>query len=498
VHAVALYARRMRWWRRNAGVRVRSTVAAAAIVALALLVATVAGWWLLRRALTNASLDAVVARSDDVEAAVSRNGVVGLDLDRQPVYGEVVQVIEGGQVVAAGPRAAAGLTLTTVRPAPGRSVVFRFAALPGSDVDEPYIFVARGVLDGATGRDAVVVVGRNLASLSQTLGTLGKLGLVGVPVLILVTGAGTHLFTGRSLAPVEDLRRRVQTITSRRLDERLPVPAVRDEIGRLAETMNDMLATLQTAQQAQRRFVADAGHELRSPLAVIATSVEVARAEEDDGTDLARLLDDVADETARMSRLVDGLLLLARADEHGLRTAGEDVDLDDLLEAEARRLRTAGVAEVALRTEPVRVVGDPDRLAQVLRNLTDNAKRHATSRIALVLAREGGEAVVHVEDDGPGIAPADRERVFERFVRLDASRQRRSGGSGLGLAIVREIVLGHGGTVRMVDTALGGAGVEVRLPLEVLPPAPHAAGPAHLAAQPAAHPAAHPPSGSSR
>jgi len=484
-----LYARQMRWWRRHAGVRVRSTVAAAAVVALALVIAMLVGWWLLRRALVNASLDAVAARSDDVVAAVRQDGAVDFDLDRQPVYGEVVQVLDDtGQVVAAAPRAAARLTLTTARPAPGRSVAFRLASLTKAHPDEPYVFLARGVRDGATGRDVVVVVGRNVAGLTQTLGTVGELGLVGVPGLVLVTGAVTYRFTGRSLVPVEEMRRQVQTITSRRLDERLPVPAVRDEIGRLAETMNDMLATLQAAQQAQRRFVADAGHELRSPLAVIATSVEVARTEEEDGTDRARLLDDVAEETARMGRLVEGLLLLARADEHGLRAAAQDVDLDDLLETEARRLRTAGVADVAVRTEPVRVVGDPDRLAQVLRNLTDNAQRHASARIALFLRREGGEACVRVEDDGPGIAPSDRERVFERFVRLDASRQRRSGGSGLGLAIVREIVVGHGGTIRILDTDLGGACAEVRLPLPTLP---------ELTAQPPEIPA-QPPEGSSR
>jgi signal transduction histidine kinase len=434
------------------------------MVALALVVAMAAGWWLLQRSLTSAAQDSLSARAAEVAVLVGEEGTPGLSPQRQPVFGEVIQVLDpSGQVLAAAPPSAAALSLVSSPPR-AKSLVTRVHTLLRSGYTEPYLVATLGARDAVTGRDVVVVVARTASHLSETLEAVARLGLVGVPLLVLVTAGVTYLFTGRALAPVEAMRRRVLTITSQRLDERVPVPVVHDEIGRLAVTMNDMLASLQAAQGAQRRFVADAGHELRSPLAVIATTVEVARSDEPTGSDRAQLLDDVAAETSRMSRLVDDLLLLARADEHGLLRDGTDVDLDDLLEAEGRRLRTMGHLEVSVRTEPVRVTGDRDRLAQVVRNLTDNAQRHAVHRLRLQLQRDGSQAVIRVEDDGPGIAAEDRERVFGRFVRLDASRQRGSGGSGLGLAIVREIVVAHGGRVELGASDLGGTAAEVRLP----------------------------------
>ncbi len=170
-------------------------------------------------------------------------------------------------------------------------------------------------------------------------------------------------------------------------------------------------------------------------------------------------------EVDRLDALVDGLLLLARADEHGLRSARVDVDLDDLLEHEARRLRTMpGLTTVTLRSIPTRVQGDPVELARALRNLADNAARHAATRVDLTLRTHPGHVVLEVEDDGPGVPEAERERVFERFVRLDESRARTSGGTGLGLAIAREIVTAHGGTLH-VDTGTVGARFVVVLPV---------------------------------
>ena len=463
------YPHQVRWWRRHAGVRVRSSVAAAVVLAVSLTAAMLGGWWLLERALTNAAIDAVTARNQDVVALVTGEGAAAMDPGLQPVVGEVVQVQDAsGTVLAAAPSSAALMRLPVSQPSAGRSVS-KVATLAFSGADEPYILVTSWVRDGVTKQNVAVVVGRSVAGLGETLGTVGQLGLVGLPLLVLITAGVTYVFTGRALAPVEAIRRRVRTITSRRLDERVPVPAVHDEIGRLAETMNDMLATLQAAQDAQQRFVADAGHELRSPLATIATAVDVARAEWDARPEQAQFLDDVASEASRMGRLVEDLLLLARADERGLRLRSVDVDLDDLVESEARRLRTPGDVQVTVRTQPVRVHGDPDRLAQVLRNLADNARRHCRSRLHLELRLEGDDAIVRVEDDGPGIDAQDRLRVFERFVRLDSSRTRVSGGSGLGLAIVKEIVAGQGGSVSMQTSELGGNAAEVRIPVSAAP-----------------------------
>jgi len=446
---------------------VRSTVAAAGVVGIALVTGMLAGWWLLRQALTNAAIDAVSGRSQEVASLIARDGTRALDPDRQPVFGEVIQVMTPGRVVLnAAPPSAERLQLRFTPPTAGRPTVTEVPALPQSGADEPYILVARAVRDGQNGQPVVVVVGRSVAGLAETVGAVGQLTVVGLPVLVLVTAAATYLSTGRALRPVEAIRLRVREISSRGLAERVPVPVVRDEIGRLAETMNEMLARLQAADEAQRRFVADAGHELRSPLSTIMVALDVARQEAAAGSPVdVRVLDDVAAEAGRMSRLVEDLLLLARADESGLRMRRDDVDLDDLVEGEARRLAADATLKVSYEAEPVRVLGDRDRLVQVLRNLTDNAARHARSQIRLSLGARPAAAELRVDDDGDGIPVGDRARVFDRFVRLDASRQRGSGGSGLGLSIVREIVAGHGGQVSVQESRWGGVAVVVRLPM---------------------------------
>jgi signal transduction histidine kinase len=174
-------------------------------------------------------------------------------------------------------------------------------------------------------------------------------------------------------------------------------------------------------------------------------------------------------EIDRMRRLVQDLLLLATVDEHTMRLKLEDVDLDDLVEEGERRLRAHPHLEVESHAVPTRVIGDRGRLARVVTNLTDNAAQHAKGAVRVTLSGDDHGAVLVVEDDGPGVPAADRERVFERFVRLDDSRERRSGGSGLGLAIVREVVLAHGGSVELTDTGSGGCRVEVRLPAVAAP-----------------------------
>jgi signal transduction histidine kinase len=260
--------------------------------------------------------------------------------------------------------------------------------------------------------------------------------------------------------------------------------------------MNAMLARLQAAQAAQRRFVADASHELRSPLATIATGLELL-SRGNAGPDAVEAL---RGETARLGRLVDALLLLARADERGLTPRREDVDLDEVAQAEQRRPSVG----IALRVDaaPVRVVGDRARLAQVVRNLVDNACRHARSAVVVSVRRSDGHAELDVADDGPGVPPDQRARVFERFVRLDDARARADGGAGLGLAIVAEVVAAHGGTVDVVGSPMGGALFRVRLPLPpdevaveeevVVPDAAEAAAPASRAPRPSPLPRAAP------
>jgi signal transduction histidine kinase len=227
--------------------------------------------------------------------------------------------------------------------------------------------------------------------------------------------------------------------------------------------MNYMLDRLESAASAQRRFVSDASHELKSPLATLRASVEVAQAYPDTA-DWSSTGDVVLEESLRLERLVADLLLLARADERGLQLRKDDVDLDDIIDAEAERLRATTALVVTSHIEAVRVVGDRDRLGRAVRNLVDNAARHATVNVGLSVYGEGDMAHIDVSDDGPGIPAADRLRVFDRFVRLDDSRTRSIGGTGLGLAIVRQIAQAHNGDVAFLEVPRGSL-VRLRVPL---------------------------------
>lgn len=340
--------------------------------------------------------------------------------------------------------------------------------IPDSDVfvsvvdDEPVVFASEDV--DVDGHDLVVLAGRSLEETDDAVGLVSMLLLIAVPVLVALVGGLTWLLVGRALAPVERIRREVSELGAGELHRRIEVPATGDEIGRLAGTMNGMLERLEDAQTAQRRFVSDASHELRSPLAVIRQYAEVA-ALHPDRVDPAELSSTVLEEGARMQGLVESLLLLAKLDEGATGTARRTVDVDDLLLAEAARLRSAGGLRVeSAAVAAARVDGDDVLLARVVRNLVDNAVRHARSVVRLGSATDDRFVRISVEDDGPGVPVESRSHVFERFVRLDESRSRDAGGSGLGLAIVADVVRLHGGSIELVDSALGGAAFIVTLP----------------------------------
>ena len=309
-----------------------------------------------------------------------------------------------------------------------------------------------------------VIVGHSLSDAKEAVGTVVGLLFVAVPVLVVIVFVLMLVVVGRALQPVERMRREVDAVTATNLDQRIVDPGSRDEIGRLATTMNRMLARLAESQATQRRFISDASHELKSPLASLRQFAEVSR-DYPGRISEAELADAVLDESGRLERIVSNLLLLARADERSLQLSNAPVDVDDLLLAEASRLRgSTGIDVDSSGVSAVRATGDHGLLVQVVRNLVDNAARHASSRIRLGLTGAPGGAVLTVEDDGAGIPPSERERVFERFVRLDDARGRDAGGTGLGLAIVRELVVAHGGSVTVGDSPLGGASFTVTLP----------------------------------
>jgi signal transduction histidine kinase len=307
-----------------------------------------------------------------------------------------------------------------------------------------------------------VLVARSTADVSQGVHLLRITLLIAFPLLVALLAAVSWRVLGAALSPVEALRTGAEEITGGARPGRLPVPDSNDEIHRLAVTLNGMLHRLDAARARQRAFVADAAHELRSPLTNMRTELEVAQ-RLPDSTDWPALADDLLTDVDRLARLVADLLLLARADDAATRpaqTSTEEVELGQLLAEVAARYPAV---EYQRPAAPLRAVAERDALGRVVANLLDNATRYAGDRVVLSVSADGAYQRIEVVDDGPGIPAAERERVFHRFTRLDDARARDAGGSGLGLAIVRELVRRHGGTVTLGDAGPG-LRVDVRLP----------------------------------
>jgi signal transduction histidine kinase len=310
----------------------------------------------------------------------------------------------------------------------------------------------------------IVYVARSLESVNKSTDSLERLLWWSLPALVMLVGVLTWVVTGRALHPVEAIRREVEVIGGEDLHRRVPEPTNEDEIGRLARTMNAMLARLEDATDRQRRFVADASHELRSPLTSMRAQLEVDL-EHPELADWQTTQHDVLADAIRLQRLVDDLLVITVADESALDAAHRaPVDLDEIVFAEARRVSTRN--DITIDTHAVsgaQLDGNSDQLVRVVQNLLDNAARHARSEVAISLEESATHVTLCVVDDGPGIPDADRERVFERFARLDDARDRDDGGAGLGLAIVHDVVVAHGGSVSVANAP--GAAFTVVLPV---------------------------------
>jgi signal transduction histidine kinase len=446
-----------RWDR--ASVRFRTTAVAVTVVAVALVVGAVTLVALMRGSMRDGVEAGAEQRASDLAAQVEASGSPAVeepsgDLEDGEDPDEPDDIV--WQVISAD-----GAVVRSSQPLAG--------PLPTDDVDQvrlagaDHAYVVTTEDATAGGREYVVSVAGSLEEVEDSTSALITPLLVGVPLVLLLVGGTTWVVASRALAPVERIRREVELITGDRLDRRVPEPPSRDEVHRLSRTMNQMLGRLERSRTRQQQFVADASHELRSPLSSIRQTAEVARAHPG-ALPEGELAEAVLEESSRMQRLVDQLLLLTRADEGAVSRADQDVDLDDLALAEARRVVRSGRRVDTTGVSAGRVRGDLTALAQVVRNLVDNAARHADAAIAVGVRETGGFVELVVEDDGPGIPTEERERVFERFVRLDEARARDAGGSGLGLAIVKEIVAAAGGDVAVSSSELGGARFVVRLP----------------------------------
>ncbi len=440
-------------------VRARITLLATLVVGVALVGASVLLVALQRESLED-NVDATIhLRAADVAsilASGSSPGSVTVSDDEIAL----VQVLDSaGQIVGASPNISDVQPVIDDRPPPGRTVTRQSVEIPVDD--GPFRVIARTVAT-PSGTYTILVAG-SLEDVDESIASLIGLLRLGIPMLMLVVAVGAWFLVGRALSPVETIRREVAGIGGADLSRRVPQSRSNDEIARLARTMNEMLARIESAYARQDEFVADAAHELRSPLATMRAQLEVDFADLEDPA-AASTAAELHDEVLRMQRLTDDLLLLARNGTTG--TPRLDlVDLDDLVLDEARRIGTTGQVEISTSgVSAAQVRGDPNRLGRALRNVIENAARHARTRVVIVLTEHDGLAVLAITDDGPGIPTAEQERIFERFARIDAARGRADGGAGLGLAITRTILDAHGGSIDVDARHAGGARFVITIP----------------------------------
>ncbi|MFI9632224.1 sensor histidine kinase [Nocardia sp. NPDC051929] len=470
------------WWR---SVRVRTTVAATVVVAVALTAAGLVVLAVLRHNLVHSAEMRAESTAQDVATQLA----TGTDLARlrlPDAESEPVQVVSLDRRVLAADDDLAGKppmaefgpyaetsddddddeeddeenedekpdreSLSQPTDPTAADAEFGDVRLTVDDEDGPHPFrVAALAVTIRGGQPATVYAGSSLATADSAVADARQAMLIGLPPLLAVVALVTWLVTRRALRPVEAIRRQLAEIMDGDLSRRVPEPGSRDEIGRLASTTNATLAALEESTERQRRFIADAAHELRSPIASLRTQLEVAQAHPE-----LLEVDGLIGDTIRLEHLAADLLLLARLDA-GEQPRSDRVDLTVLVREELEhRVRDRVAVRIATPKEPVAVTGSRTQLARVLGNLVDNAQRHAANTVDVAVDHAADERVVlSVTDDGPGVPPADRDRIFQRFVRLDDARSRDEGGAGLGLAIVRDVVERHGGTIHVTDGAPG-------------------------------------------
>ena len=427
--------------------RARTTLGATLVVAVALAIGAVSFYAVLNSSVSGSTAQAAQQRLEQLGDREGGPDVRGIDA----LEDEFVQLVGADGAVRAASEDAREALGSTPLPVADDAVTMTIDG-------EPMLIVSDDIDD-----DQTIVLAVSVEDDAETLATVATLLAVAVPLVLLLVAGTTWFVTGRALRPVTRIRQEVDGITAERLHQRVAVPDSADEVAALATTMNGMLDRLDAAATAQRRFVSDASHELRSPLATIRQHAELAQAHPA-VTSIGELAEVVSEEGVRLQGIVESLLLLARLDE-GVTPHDEPVDLDDVALGEVRRLRAAGHEVDGSGIRAARVSGDPRLLGQLVRNLADNAARHARGRIAIGVTPSDQHVFVTIEDDGDGVPIEEREHIFERFVRLDEARSRDAGGSGLGLAIARGIAAAERGTVVVDESRWGGARFVITLPL---------------------------------
>ena len=455
----------VRWWA-SLSLRARLTLLATALFSLAVFTGAALLVILQRYALLH-TLDNSASKSASDTATLVLQGKVPTSI--VPTTGGVVamQIVDAGDHVISTSAGAVDRYLPLIDPEQLKHARAgqRFT-IPSPTSSSQWRIVAQKA------GDDTVLVATDLKGVNDSVRLLGRAAVIGGPIAVLLMALATYGVVALTLRPVAGLRQSAAAITAAGLsDQRLPVPSAQDEIHRLAVTLNAMLDRIDIATQRQRTFVGDAAHELRSPLASLRVQLEVAQ-RLGDSADLQGLIDDVLVDVGRLDRLVEVLLALARLTESGgALPRHERVDLAELVTDLVPAYETARVPVTVSSVMPATVTGDPDGLRRVAINLVDNAVRFARTGVTIGVESANGAGrrtvTLLVTDDGRGIPPAERERVFDRFYRVTASRSRETGGTGLGLAIVRDVVRAHGGTVRLTSNPAGrGTQAIVTLPGE--------------------------------
>jgi heavy metal sensor kinase len=456
-------------------IRVRLTIWYAAVLTAIILV--LAGFlvWRLRADLVHGLDTSLDVRAQQTAVALEDPEDTHEELDLEvfrlssrlaPPAGAVTQVVstDGELVASIGDGLDAPLVdADLARDAPGGERVLRATASADGSGDYR-IHVAP-----LTRTDNVLVVANAMAPVDETTRRLLVLLAIALPVAIGASVALGYVLARRALAPIDRMTKDAAAIGADDASARLDLPPTDDEVGRLGRTLNGMLERLHGAITEQKRFTADASHELRTPLAVMQSEIDVALRSSETSPEARRVLTSMREEVVRMTRLVESLLVLMRADEGRLELAAGEVDIGDVARIVRNRLEPAAREKgttITVEAEPLVVWGDSDRLDQLLTNLVDNAVKYSPDggEVRVVVRSDDGSAVVEVSDTGPGIPAADIEHVFDRFYRVDKSRTRTAGGAGLGLAICRSIVEAHHGRIDVSSVEGRGAVFTVRLP----------------------------------
>jgi signal transduction histidine kinase len=429
---------------------VRVTVLATFLVAVVMIVGALL--------LTRAVEDRLV--SDREQAATAAVGATVAQVENGVPFGAIVnQTFDQG--------AGVGIFNDTGAPVGGEFTlpVKTITVVPGTGPPADQVIFVSGVSSRDVAYDAapVAVAGGNfyvvgmasLAEVRHSVHTLWSGLRLGIPLVVLAVALVAWFLAGRALRPVEAMRLEVENISATTLQRRVREPQSHDEVARLARTMNSMLGRLQASREHERQFLSDASHELRSPLASMRAQLETGS--------WPSQASDVRAEATRLAHIVDDLMDLAKADEAA--PPSTETDLDEVVLEEVAAI--AATLPISIDTSNVgaaRLIGDRQALGRMVRNLVENAGRHATSVVKVSLTCIDGTTILTVDDDGEGVAEDDRQQIFDRFTRTDSSRSRHTGGVGLGLAVVRATAQRHGGDVQVDTSPIGGARFTVTLP----------------------------------